>query len=457
MRTLISVFLLLNSVLVFGQLNLVPNPSFEDYTSCPTFASQLERATPWFNPNLGTPEYYNACATAGSYMSLPSGTSGHYQYPRTGNGFAGIFTFRTDVTSMREYIEVELLEPLEADKCYYLEFFVNAPNNFPYASDGIGAHVSIGEITTTNANPLSVTPQIEHPSGVLITDTVGWTKVSGYFIAEGGEDHLIIGNFKSDAETNWTEFNPGVWYQQSSYLYVDDVTLRIHEFEIELGSDTTLCEGESIELDAETEDAEYVWNDGSEQPTKLVTTEGEYSVEIRFGECSDSDTILVEFEPQPTIDLGEDITLCEQQEVILNANSNMNEILWNDGSSDSTLVVDQNGTYWATVSNECGEATDSVDLKIEECVCNVYIPNTFTPNNDGLNDEFSIGYICNFSKFEMQIFDRWGKMVFQSSNPDFSWDGSNLPIGNYTYQLWYGSTDVYTGKGLKVGSVKIVR
>lgn len=45
----------------FAQVNLVPNPSFESYSTCPDGSSQLYKATPWFNPALGSPDYFNVC------------------------------------------------------------------------------------------------------------------------------------------------------------------------------------------------------------------------------------------------------------------------------------------------------------------------------------------------------------------------------------------------------------
>lgn len=458
MRALFSVFLLLISTLAYGQANLVPNPSFEDYNGCPTFASQLDRAAPWFNPNVGTPEYFNTCATAASFISLPAGTTGHFQYPRTGNGFAGFYTFSTEVQNMREYVEVELTEPLENGKCYYLEFFVNAPNDFELASDGIGAYVSQGAITGTNPNIFMVTPQIENPSSNVITDTLGWTKVSGYFTATGGENHITIGNFRDDTSTNLTQINWNVWYVGTSYLYVDDVTLRLHEFDVELGSDTTSCDGETIELKAETDGAtSYVWENGSSQPTRNANTEGKYWVEVRLDGCLTSDTIMVITEPQPIIELGNDIRLCNEQEVAIVAKSNIENPTWQNGISDSIFITNKSGVYWAEVSNECGTTSDTVLVKIEDCVCYIYIPNAFTPNGDNTNDEFSIGYDCSFASFDFRIFDRWGNIIFKTSEPDFEWNGGNFPIGNYTYQLRYSSADVFTGKGMRVGSVKIIR
>lgn len=457
MRGSLTFILFLVSFFALGQNNLVPNPSFEDYTSCPDFASQLNRAAPWFNPNLGTPEYFNACATVNSYMSLPAGTTGHFQYPRTGNGFAGIYVFRTDIQNMREYIEVELTEPLQADKCYYLEFYVNMPNDHAFACDGIGAYVSSGELTSTNANPFMVTPQVQHTMGDLITDTLGWTKVSGYFTASGGENHLTIGNFKNDASTTRTQINQNVWYTSSAYLYVDDVTLVLHELEVELGSDTTFCEGETLLLDAETQEATYAWEDGGTQPTRIVSNEGEYWVEVTLGGCKASDSILLFIEPLPFIELGDDVKLCDEGEITLHASTNTDNLVWNDGSSDTVLTTNQSGIYWAQAYNDCGTVSDTVAVTIEECVCYAYIPNAFTPNGDNVNDVLSIGYDCSFSHFDFRIFDRWGSIIFKSEEPDFEWDGENIPIGNYTYQLQYSSQDVSTGKGLKIGTVKVIR
>ncbi|MBK6777504.1 MAG: hypothetical protein IPG74_17245 [Flavobacteriales bacterium] len=191
--------------------NLVPNPSFETVTSCPTFASMLNLAAPWYNPTQGTPELYHGCAPNGDFAGVPLNYSGGFQYARTGVGFAGIYTFRVGVPQMREYIEVPLLQPLVAGSCYTFSMYVNMPNEFELACDGIGAHFSVGPVSSNSPFVLALTPQIDHPLGVLITDTLGWTEVSGTYTAGGGETHLTIGNFRNDANTTWAMFNPGVW------------------------------------------------------------------------------------------------------------------------------------------------------------------------------------------------------------------------------------------------------
>jgi len=105
---------------VLGQ-NLVPNPGFEQYSSCPIFASQLDSAVPWFNPTAGTPEFYNACAAYSSGVSVPQQYTGGFQYARTGSGYAGLFTYLTDIPDMLEYAEIRLHSPMVAGSFYSFE------------------------------------------------------------------------------------------------------------------------------------------------------------------------------------------------------------------------------------------------------------------------------------------------------------------------------------------------
>jgi gliding motility-associated-like protein len=73
-----------------------------------------------------------------------------------------------------------------------------------------------------------------------------------------------------------------------------------------------------------------------------------------------------------------------------------------------------------------------------DCPKSVIIPNIFTPNDDGLNDVFHISGFSSLS-FRVLIYNRWGKEVFKSDNPNFTWDGKLndvlLPEGVYYYLI----------------------
>lgn len=101
----------LMSLVANGQ-NLVPNYSFENYTSCPTATAQFNLATPWDMPaNTGgaTTDFYNECNTTGT-ADVPLNVGG-YQSAKTGIGYAGLYTYGAGV---REYMQVQLSSSLIA-------------------------------------------------------------------------------------------------------------------------------------------------------------------------------------------------------------------------------------------------------------------------------------------------------------------------------------------------------
>ncbi|MGQ0828228.1 MAG: hypothetical protein ACT4ON_07525 [Bacteroidota bacterium] len=88
--------------------NLVPNPSFEIFSSCPS-ANFINYANPWISPTAASPDYYNVCGASG--FGIPSNTLG-YQYPKDGVAYAGLYTFGTVNYNYREYIQVELIDSI---------------------------------------------------------------------------------------------------------------------------------------------------------------------------------------------------------------------------------------------------------------------------------------------------------------------------------------------------------
>lgn len=76
--------------------------------------------------------------------------------------------------------------------------------------------------------------------------------------------------------------------------------------------------------------------------------------------------------------------------------------------------------------------------------CNIFVPTAFTPNGDGINDRFTIKHndVCSIQEFTIKIFDRWGRMVYEThtSNPDYAWDGTfegkELQQGVYMWNLY---------------------
>lgn len=90
--------------------------------------------------------------------------------------------------------------------------------------------------------------------------------------------------------------------------------------------------------------------------------------------------------------------------------------------------------FWETLG-ECKQNT-TVRFKILKDI-ELYIPNIFTPDGDGINDQFHIKYDLCPDEFNIVIFNREGRKMFTSGNPDFSWDGSRCTPGVYSYRISY--------------------
>lgn len=210
-----------------GAVNLVPNPGFETYTSCPTGFGQLNAATPWDTPNTGTSDYFNTCVTGWPPFPVPSVPVSPfgYQAPYSGSGYAGFIPL-SSAPDYREYLQAPLTSPLVAGQTYTVTFHVNLGDTCSDAIDRIGAYFSVGPVgPVPNYAPLPYTPQVESPAFVFLNDTLNWVPITGSFVASGGEDHIVIGNFHDDATTN--SIPTGNAWPGRAYYLVDDVSVEL--------------------------------------------------------------------------------------------------------------------------------------------------------------------------------------------------------------------------------------
>lgn len=133
------------------------------------------------------------------------------------------------------------------------------------------------------------------------------------------------------------------------------------------------------------------------------------------------------FDRELDIELGTDSLICAGSEIEISSfNENADFYEWSTGETTSSIVVSQPGLYQVTLSDACGRLfEDEIEIKeLEFDALEIYYPNIFTPNGDGVNDCFNY----TFSKeeiieFSVQIYDRWGNKVFQSESTTDCWDG----------------------------------
>ncbi|NQX91963.1 MAG: gliding motility-associated C-terminal domain-containing protein, partial [Flavobacteriales bacterium] len=222
---------------------------------------------------------------------------------------------------------------------------------------------------------------------------------------------------------------------------------------VDLGEDQVFCQGESYVLDAGNPTLNHNWSTTDQTQTINVTSTGVYSVVVDNEYCFSMDEVSVVFNPLPADNLPLDTVICFQDPpygLLINAGNNGSTYQWSGGGTDQTFFVSNPGltTVQVTTQNNCSQTFDFAVL--EQCLGDIYVPNSFTPNQDGINDVFMVkGTPVAF--YELTIWNRWGEIVFESTDMNEVWDGSHqrgdyyVESETYVYQLNYKYFDEITG------------
>jgi outer membrane protein OmpA-like peptidoglycan-associated protein len=212
---------------LMAQKNLVPNPSFEIIDGKPKKTGEIDKATPWMSPSNGTAEIFWSGSKVDE-IRVPLNTIG-FQHPRTGDNYAGAIFYDKKNSNLREYLQVELKEPLEKNKIYCIEFYVSIADLSKYSIDRIGAHISDKKISAKRMEPIDVVPQVLNKFGRLLADQVNWQIVCGEYKSKGGEKYLTIGNFFNDKQIQIGRMRKPRSVEGSQneygYYFIDDVSV----------------------------------------------------------------------------------------------------------------------------------------------------------------------------------------------------------------------------------------
>lgn len=219
---LLSMCFLLKYSKIHSQ-NLIPNPGFEVYDTCPNQISQLDYCNSWTNVS-GTSDYFNECNTV-AFGTPPAGVPNNYfghQPAHTGCGYGGIYTHSSDTPIWHECIQAKLDSVLTIGTKYFITFYISL------ADLGLcSGSNKFGCMLTTSAYPSwsnLIYNYATFYSDSIVTDTVNWTKISGSFIADSAYKYITFGNLFDDSSTQHTIIvgTPNSVY---SYYYIDDVCL----------------------------------------------------------------------------------------------------------------------------------------------------------------------------------------------------------------------------------------
>lgn len=226
-----------------------------------------------------------------------------------------------------------------------------------------------------------------------------------------------------------------------------------------LGIDTGSCSLATLQIGVDDiEAANYLWNTGAVTNKINSNVAGLYWLRIEQNGCSITDSINISLKPNPVINIGRDTTVCINKSIVLNAASiSADAYLWNTGETSSGIRVNMPGLYYVTVTKNSCVASDTLIVTWGDC--EAFFPTAFTPDNNGLNDYFGAASGFTAGDFFMEVFDRWGNMVFISGNINKKWDGNYkgkpMPNGVYSWIMHYTNT-----RGIKrymQGTVLLIR
>ena len=235
-----------------------------------------------------------------------------------------------------------------------------------------------------------------------------------------------------------------------------------------IAGNNTICAGNNTVLTA-SGGGNYLWSNGQTTSSINVSPAAStsYSVTVTVGNCKDSAFYSVAVTPVPVASAGVNVSLYSGQSTTLTATGGGN-YSWSNGMTSQSIVVTPTATtqycVYITDANGCTDSS-CVIASVMPLDCSVYgdvfVPNAFSPNGDDENDVFRIFYgsFDCIEEFKITIYSRWGEKIFESTNANFSWDGSyNNEVMNSAVFAWYLSLEYKNSKNAELkGNVSLVR
>ncbi len=212
---------------------------------------------------------------------------------------------------------------------------------------------------------------------------------------------------------------------------------------VDLGRDTVLCQGDILDIDAGNPGAAFSWSTGEHTQGISVAHTGTYSVQVNNGFCTGADSLFATFNPRPSRLSTHAYFTCLDEEphyVVISGGNNGSDYDWSTGENTQVILAGAYGWYYVSITNQFDCSQQDSAVVNEFCPPSIYVPNTFTPNGDGIND---VWYVVGKSigQFEINVFDRWGAVIFHTDNPALGWDGkvngAEAPNDVYVWRMGY--------------------
>ena len=215
---------------------------------------------------------------------------------------------------------------------------------------------------------------------------------------------------------------------------------------VNLPNDSLLCIGSSKNLNAGTGMASYLWSTGATTNSISVNNTGTYWVNVIDNNgCKGTDTTAItRLLVLPAAFLPADTVLCSYSTLKISASQTYLSYLWSTGSLQNNITISQPGNYWLRVTDNFNcVGSDTIIVNPKQCLEGFFIPNAFTPNQDGKNDAFRPLLFGVVKNLKFVIYNRWGQKVYETSKINEGWNGkvsgketdSNVFVWTCEYQF----------------------
>ncbi|HEY9007882.1 MAG TPA: LamG-like jellyroll fold domain-containing protein [Ohtaekwangia sp.] len=285
----------------------------------------------------------------------------------------------------------------------------------------------------------------------------------GFFVASNDTGNTFSFSIGSDSHPCSVPRRPNnsidTWQSSTNTAGIPDqieiIPNSAETIPLELGANVTLCDQSNYAIYSDVTDTpgkSFIWNTGETTSSITVTHSGKYTLQVIDGCKSGKDSINIKFLQTPQkFSLGDDEIVCIPPVKTLSPGQNISgfEYVWQNGSTNYSLDVNDFGTYWVSVKNVCGQYSDSVSF-FKPTLDKQAIPNVITPNGDDRNQYFRINQQFDFP-VTLEVFNLWGTLVYKKNNYQNDWDGNGLATGVYFYRL----SGVCIGE--EKGSISIIR
>ncbi len=272
-----------------------------------------------------------------------------------------------------------------------------------------------------------------------------------------------------DIDSTITISGPGTYWVEVAYngRWAQRDTIKVdywQGYDPKLPVDTFLCAGQTVTLSAQEDSLvqSWQWNTGETGRAITIDQPGTYTLTAATY-CGPKvfETRVTEIPPYQT-GLPNDTLICRGEELRLAATEWAGAIYeWSNGDTERQTTVFEPGEISLTVHTECDTVFQEISIGQDPCEApEIYIPNAFSPNGDGLNDRWEIGNLPQENT--LHVFNRWGEVIYKAAPYKNDWDGRDregrkIPLGIYVYRLEYYQPQGVGQGGTKQGWVKILR